>query len=62
MRKASGTFKSKDKLTGFLYDLMRDHVPSGVIEELMQNVSNKECLYTNGWLARHAQDVAKRLK
>lgn len=62
MRKASGSFRSKEKLVGFLYVLMRDHVTAGIIEELMEGVSNKDCLYTNGWLAQYAEDVANRLK
>lgn len=62
MRKASGSFTSANKLTGFLYELMRDYLTAGDIEEIMQTVSDKKCLYTNGWLARHAEDVAKRLK
>jgi len=62
MRKASGHFKSKNKTVSLLYELMRDHIPPGIIEGIMENVSDKECFYTNGWLAQYAEDIANRLK
>ena len=50
-------------LAEFLYDLMRDHVPVGVIEKIMvaNNDSTGKKLYSNGFLARYAKDVANRL-
>jgi hypothetical protein len=64
MRLRSGNISSNDKLVGFLYDLMRDHLPLGIVEELIQNSENMncECVYTNGWLAQYAIDLAARLK
>jgi len=65
-RKASGSVNNSDPLVAFLYILARDHVTSGVVEEIMlRNVEIPditECEYTNGWLALWAADVAGRLR
>jgi hypothetical protein len=63
MRKRSGEVRIESRLVSFLYELMRDHVPLGVVEEIVQ-ASEKEpdVLYTNGWLAKYAEDIANRLK
>ena len=59
----SGSIKSKDKFVCFLYILMRDYLPSGDVEEIIQKqISEKESTFCNGWLAEYAKDVAKRLK
>lgn len=64
MRKESGTVKIKNKLVCFLYILLRDEVTPGRIETLMeqQKIEDEvEHLYTNGWLARYAENLANRL-
>jgi len=64
LRDDSGHVKSKDPLVGFLYTLMRDHLPTGTVEQLVQETQygkNKECLYTNGWLAEYAENLAQRI-
>jgi len=62
LHKRSGSFTSKNRLTAFLYDLMRDHLTIGVVEALTNaNAVDREVKYTNGWLAQYAQDVAGRL-
>jgi hypothetical protein len=64
LRKRSGTIKSKDKLVSFLYELMRDYVPTGTVERCVLNSTgpnSDECTFTNGYLAKYAIDVAKRL-
>lgn len=58
----SGNFSSHNKLTSFLYELMRDHVLPGDIEKIMNSCSQQECHYTNGWLAQYAEDIALRLE
>jgi len=59
----SGNVEGNCLLAEFLYDLMRDYVPVGVIEKII--VSNKlsggKKLYCNGFLATYAKDVANRL-
>lgn len=69
LRARSGNIKSKDKLVGFLYILMRDYLPTGKIEEIMQGhvypdgmLADFESIYTNGWLAQYAKDLANRLR
>lgn len=65
MRRVSGSVNSRDPLVAFIYALARDYMPSGMVEELMlRHVEGKgvESQYTNGWLAKWAQDVARRLR
>jgi hypothetical protein len=61
MRNRSGNVNASSRLTSFLYDLMRDHVTPGVVEELVRDSADKEVSYTNGWLAQYAFDLATRL-
>lgn len=61
LRERSGTVRINSKLVSFLYELMRDHVPPGVVEELVQDSFDPDVTYTNGWLATYAEDLAKRL-
>ena len=63
MRERSGKFASKSKLIGFLYLLMRDHIPPGIVEEILNDCDTENTtVYTNGWLAQYAEDIANRLK
>ena len=61
MRTASGNFTSNDLVTSFIYSLARDYLPIGVIEEIMNTCTSEKCVYTNGWLAKYAEDISKRL-
>lgn len=62
MRERSGRVQIDSKLVSFLYQLMRDHVTPGVIEEVLNDsVHESDVVYTNGWLAKYAEDIAKRL-
>lgn len=63
MRARSGTEKSADPLVSFLYNLMRDHLPAGAVEGIMLDTyPDRVSVFTNGWLARYAKDVATRLR
>lgn len=63
MRERSGRVMLTDKLVSFLYELMRDHLPPGEVERLVRNSQEAgDTLYTNGWLAKYAEDLANRLK
>ena len=64
MKKDSGEVKSDDKLMCFLYLLGRDHMPLGVIENIMLKISDEKGAveYSNGWLANYSQNVANRLR
>lgn len=63
LRLRSGSIKINSRLVSFLYELMRDRLPPGVVEELVQNAEDEpEIVYTNGWLAKYAEDIANRLK
>ena len=63
LREESGAVTYSDPLTAFLYDLMRDHLPAGVVEKMIrENVDNEqECIFTNGWLAKYAHNLAERI-
>ncbi len=65
MRERSGHIKHPTRLVAFLYCLIRDHVPPGIIEEIMlrQKIDDDrgDTLYSNGWLAQYAIDLEKRL-
>ncbi len=50
-----------DKLTSFLYELIRDYLPPGDVEKLVRNAYS-DTKYCNGWLAKYAQDLARRLR
>lgn len=60
----SGTVRSDSKFVAFIYELLRNHVPSGTIEECVLNSigpDTEEFTFTNGYLAEYAKDVVKRL-
>ena len=59
----TGIFSYDDKLTSFLYELIRDHLPPGVVEGIMRNVEAepKERTYCNGFIALYAHLLAQRL-
>lgn len=62
MREASGKVDIDSRLVGFLYILLRDHLTPGVVEEIMiRHCAESNSQYTNGWLARYAEDLAERL-
>ncbi len=64
LRKLSGEVIINSRLVSFLYMLMRDHLPCGEVEKLVQNDTDtfEDVTFTNGWLATYAQDLADRLK
>lgn len=63
LREESGYFRSKDPLVCFLYDVMRDHLPVGVVEKLvLENVHGLDCLFSNGFLAKYAENLARELR
>ena len=66
MRERSGRETSKDPLVDFLYHLMRDHLPVGTVEGIVSTeveaYKGQTSVYTNGWLAQYAKDIADRLK
>ena len=61
LREISGHFNSSDPLTSFLYEVLRDGCPAGVAEEALKNASTDKCEYTNGWLAKYAENLKDRL-
>lgn len=60
--KRSGRFYTYNPLISFLYELMRDHVPTGVVENVLKHSMETPCSMTNGWLGMYADDVAARLR
>jgi hypothetical protein len=62
LRVRSGEVNVNDRLTSFLYELIRDHLPASVVEKLVRDSQDPDVAYTNGWLAQYAEDLSKRLK
>jgi hypothetical protein len=62
LRSVSGNVSGTDRVQSFLYDLMRDHLPPGKVEEIVRNCDYASVSYTNGWLANYAADLSKRLR
>lgn len=61
LRERSGSVNVKSRLVSFLYDLMRDHLTAGQVEEILSETQDVEVAYTNGYLAQYAWDLAQRL-
>jgi predicted ATPase len=62
LREVSGNVVFNDALTSFLYELMRDHLSAGTVEEIVRNSTyNTEVLFTNGWLAKYANHLSEEL-
>jgi hypothetical protein len=63
LRERSGTVVINSRLVSFLYQLMRDQVAPGIVEKLVIESEDEPIItYTNGWLAKYAEDLANRLK
>lgn len=59
-------WQTKSEFVAFLYELLRDHVPIGVIEAIVEEQEehrneNMGWLLTNGHLAAYCEEVAERL-
>lgn len=61
LRAASGSVEVDSKLVSFLYELMRDHLTPGQVEQLVRDSQVQPVQYTNGWLAKYAEYLASRL-
>lgn len=61
LRDRSGEVDINSRLVGFLYNLMRDHLPVGTVEKVVQECHEPNVEYCNGYLAKYAQDIADRL-
>lgn len=59
---ASKAGESKDPFVAFIYTLLRDHVPAGVIAAIVKDLGTKDCVYSNGWLVAYASDIVERLR
>ena len=64
LRERSGKVIHEDRLTSFLYELMRDYLPPGKVESMVRGTETETppLAFSNGWLATYAHDLAGRLK
>jgi len=63
LRKDSGRSTSEDPLVCFLYLLMRDSLPSGVVTaKVIESLNTDDVIFTNGYLANFAKYLASELK
>lgn len=59
----SGRFNTKDPLVCLLYELLRDHISPGKLEQLVRsNEDNEEFVLTNGFIANYALHLAMRIR
>jgi hypothetical protein len=58
-----GAFTCDCRLTAFLHVLMRDHVPFGVVEDIVKNHLKGESgsVYEHETTGKHANFMAKRI-
>ena len=63
-RRHTGSVSCDDRVTALLYILMRDHLPTGVIQTIIDGCLKNPgvCEFTDGHLARSAQLMADRLR
>jgi hypothetical protein len=65
LREESGSVTYSDPLTSFLYLLMRDEIPCGVVERLVHEVASdagQDIIFTNGYLAKYAHNLSELIK
>ena len=65
LREKSGNVISTDPFVSFMYQLMRDHLAPGTVEKIVQDVISEgevEVRYTNGYLAKYAEDLVEELR
>jgi hypothetical protein len=63
MRKRSGNVMDGRALVRFLYLLLRDRVQPAELENLLLKIEyTEDTIFSNGWLAAYAQDIADRLE
>lgn len=65
-RTGTVTISARGNLISFLYELLRDELPAGTVERLVQSATFRregieKIVFTNGHLARYAEDIASRL-
>lgn len=58
----SGKITSSDPLVSFLYVVMRNGCPTGVVEQAMMEMSDEEIQYTNGYLAEYSKYIASKMR
>lgn len=62
LREEGPEVDSNSPLVKFLYYLMRDHLPVGVVAEILVESQNTETTkFSNGYLAQYAQHLARDL-
>jgi len=61
LRKDSGLVDIDSRLVSFLYTLLIDHVPAGVIQRVLEESIDPVVKYSNGYVAKYAEYVAKVL-
>lgn len=57
--------KLEESIVALLYTLIRDCVPPGVIEPMVQDIEKhkeKENVYSNKFIEGYSRDILKRLK
>ena len=50
------------RLEAFIYLLIRDHVPTSVVAEIVNSIDSDESTFTNGWLGQYAKYVVRQFE
>lgn len=64
LRERSGSVDTDSDLVSFFYELLRDHLSAGTVESIAINskgYGEGKWQLTNGWTAKYAKDLVKRL-
>ena len=64
LREISIMVEGDNKFPAFLYEIIRDHITTGIVEKLVSGLElddNDTFLYTNGWLAEYVKGLLIRL-
>jgi membrane carboxypeptidase/penicillin-binding protein len=65
LREESGVVTYANPLTSFFYQLLRDHLPAGTVEKIVGDIvkeAGQSVTFTNGWLARYANNLADTVR
>jgi hypothetical protein len=64
LKRRSGNVQSDDKFVSFIYQLLRDYINVGDVEQCVLDSTGpgtENVVFTNGYLAEYAKDIVKRL-
>lgn len=61
LKERSGNITIDSKLVSFIYELLKYYPPADIEKIVMDSTIDSKWNYTNGYLAKYAEDIANRL-